>query len=104
MFNVVHTIESAFRAKFSELRMHANVTKRLFDEILPNCDHSFLFISHPQHASYLSHKITKLYILMRIFYAVKFSNRDVASAKLSKCNQSVRRSEKSRKMQKILHK
>ena len=47
-------------------------------------DFTFIFVSHPEHALYLSQKITKLYIVMRLFYAVKFKNRDITTWKLDK--------------------
>jgi len=42
----------------------------------------FLFVKHPEHGLYLSLKITKLYIVMSLFYAIKFINRDINLIKL----------------------
>jgi hypothetical protein len=104
MFNVIHMIENAIRLKFDECCTKADVAKSLFNLIHPTCDFSFLFIRHAEHALYLSHEITKLYIIMRILYAFRFINRDLKSnaAADTKERQCVRRTEKSRKMQKIM--
>jgi hypothetical protein len=103
-FNVKHTIENAFQLKFDEYCTKADVAKSLFDLIHPIGNFSFLFIRHAEHALYLSHEITKLYIIMRMFYAVRFINHDLKSnaAADTKGRQCVRRTEKSRKMKKIM--
>jgi hypothetical protein len=54
---------------------------------------------HPEHALYLSDKLIKMYMVMRIFYAVKFNNRDLT--RFGK--PSVKRAGDGRKMQKIMH-
>jgi len=101
----VWIIEQQFRVRFSELKTTCNIAQKLYDYIFPLCDFDFLYTRHPVHALYLSQKITKLYIIMRLFYAVKFVNRDSAAQK-TKSGQvkSVRRFDSTRKMQKVLHK
>ena len=99
LFAVVHSIEHSFRIMLPK----PSTVQYLYLRIYPECDFLFLFVRHPQHAQYLSQKITKLYITMRTFYAVKFFNQ--AFKTLGKDDaQGVRRSIKKRKMQKILHK
>jgi hypothetical protein len=102
LLRLIHTVEATFRLKFDDLDTQSNIAQSLYDVISPSCDFTFLFTLHPEHALYLSQKILKLYIVMRIFYAVKFANRELQCN--TRRNKSVRGSEKSRKMQKICHK
>ena len=62
-----------------------------------------MFRRHPEHAQYLSEKLLKLYMAMRIFDAVKFNNRDLTRFGLPKVPANVKRAKDGRKMQKILH-
>lgn len=57
------------------------------------------------HTQILSQKITKLYITMRLYYAVKFLNREIRSSVKDNASSSasVRQSVTSRKMQKVIH-
>ena len=101
----VAIIEQQFRVRFSELKTSPNIAQKLFDSIYPLCDFGFLYVSNPLHAIYLSQKINKLYIVIRLFYAIKFNNRerDAQKAKPGEV-ESVRRSQSARKMQKVMHK
>jgi hypothetical protein len=103
LFGVVRLIEQGFRLKFEDAMLKPETVMNLFRQIYPDCDFSFLFIRHPQHALYLSEKVTKLYLTMRLYYAVKFYNRDLKSNTKTDELQSARRSVTKRKMQKILH-
>jgi len=97
----VHKMEQLFRVHYHRQLLQPNIASVLYNTVQPQCDFGFLFVRHPEHALYLSEKLTKLYIVMRLFYAVKFSNRELKN-KNNSC-QSVRRSGASRKMQKILN-
>jgi hypothetical protein len=102
LFDVVHTAEEQFRLNFDEMSKKSNIADSLFKLIHPLCDFTCMFSGHPEHALYVSEKIIKMYIVMRIFYALKFSNTEHRKVS-SKPGQSARRSAKARKMQKILH-
>ena len=99
----VRVIEQQFRIKYDEFRKDSQVAQKLYDHIYPLLNFSFLFLGHPEHALYLSQKITKVYIIMRIFYAVKFVNRDIAAKKHKLKTPDAHRSEKTRKMKKVMH-
>jgi hypothetical protein len=103
LFGVVRSIEHGFRLKFEDAMLKPETVNNLCRQIYPDCDFSFLFIRHPQHAHYLSEKVTKLYLTMRLCYAVKFYNRDLKSNTETDELQSARRSVTKRKMQKILY-
>ena len=75
LFSVVHVMENMFRLNYNAMCTLPNVALSLFNAIFPFCDFSFLFVQHPEHACYLSEKLTKMYITMRVFYAVKFEKR-----------------------------
>jgi len=80
----VHVMEEQFREKCPELCVGKSIAQKLYEHMYPALDFTFIFVSHPEHALYLSQKITKLYIVMRLFYAVKFRNRDITTRKLDK--------------------
>lgn len=83
------------------------MAQSLFNIVFDKCDFSILFEGHAEHALYLSTKITKLFIVMRIFYAVKFFNQSVRANTKTNTNTegvSVRRNTVVRKMQQVLHK
>jgi hypothetical protein len=103
LFVAVHLIEQIFRMKYKEAMTKPNVVNNLFGEIHSQCDFLFLFYRHPEHALYLSEKITKLYLTMRMYYVVKFFNRDLKAPTKSSESVSDRRCVVKRKMQKILH-
>ena len=96
-------MEQQFRLLYDDMVKSPNLAMSLFNVIQPKCDFQFLFIRHPEHACYLSDKLTKMYIVMRIFYAIKFANRELVSNK-RKPGESARRDRTSRKIQKVLHK
>ena len=98
----VHVMEQLFRVHYTAKLGQPNIASALFNIIQPHCDFQFLFVRHPEHALYLSQKLTKVYIVLRLFYAVKFSNRDLKQQTNATCD-SVRRSTARRKMQKIVH-
>ena len=100
----VHAMEELFRIHFVEVCRSGGVAQRLCDTIFPKLNYSFIFSARPQHALYLSQKITKLYIVMRLFYAVKLVNRDIAATRPNAKRKDTHSSEESRKMQTILHK
>ena len=103
LFAVVHFLEQQFRTKFKQYMLRPLVVKSLFEAIYPSCDFSFLFMRHAEHALILSEKITKMFLTMRIFYAVKFMNRELETVSSNRVGDSVRRSSTKRKMQKITH-
>jgi len=94
---VIHGIEEHFRLNFVHLITLSNIAQKLFDGIFPRLNFQFLFLDHAEHDVYLSHKITKLYIVMRIFYALKFMNRDIAAMKCNTQKVGVRKSTNLRK-------
>jgi hypothetical protein len=103
LFKAVHVIEQQFRLKFSDNMLKPNLAQWLYEQIHPQCDYTFLFLQHPEHSLLLSEKLTRLYITMRVFYAVKFLNRELSIKPSKQPSGSVRRSENARKMQKIVH-
>ena len=62
----------------------------LFIFIQPKCDFQLLFIRHPEHACYLSDKLTKMYVVAQISFAIKFADRELMSNK-RKLGESARR-------------
>ena len=66
----IHQVEELFRLKFDALSASCDVGKTLYNKIHPTLNFDFLFSDLPEHALYLSQKITKLYTVMRIYYAV----------------------------------
>ena len=105
LYAAVRVMENLFRSQFDEIKGGSRVALSLSNAIQPQCDFTFLFVRHPQHALYLSEKLVRMFVIMRIFYSIKFSNREIAAgASSSKTSgQSARRSENQRKMQKILN-
>jgi hypothetical protein len=103
LFNVVHFMEQQFRMLFKQYVHKPNIAESLYNAIYPHCDFSFVFMHHPEHALFLAEKLTRMFVTMRIFYAVKFINHDLNPTSTKEMSGSVRRSEKGRKMQKILH-
>jgi hypothetical protein len=103
LFAVVRLMEQLFRLKYKAAMSKPDVVKSLFSDIYPKCDFSFLFVRHPEHALYLSEKITKLYLTMRMYYALKFYNCKLKAPAKSNESGSERRSVTKRKMKKILH-
>ena len=104
LFSAVHVMENVFRINYSAMCTLPAVAMCLFNAIYPCCDFNFLFVQHPEHACYLSEKLTKMYIVMRIYYAVKFQNRTLLKSSLPDTDTcSTRRSSTQRKMQKVLH-
>jgi len=101
LFSVVHTMEECFRMYYQPSSAKPNLAATLYNVIHPKCDFQFLFRRHPEHACYLSEKLTKVYMMMRIFYAVKFENRALMSKKTASASQ--RRNSYKRKMEKVLH-
>ena len=100
----VHKMEESFRLHYSVMCPLPRVAMCLYDVIHPQCNFNFLFMRHPEHASYLAQKLTKMYIVMRIFYAVKFENRTLKKPQTSHSHgESSRRTTTKRKMQKVLH-
>jgi len=100
---VVHIMEQLFRNNYSKLLSAKNVARLLYDIIYPECEFSFLFKRYPEHALYLGEKIVKLYVTMRLFYAVKFKNREINAQRKCTVAASDRQSQSKRKMQKVLH-
>jgi len=102
--NQIRCIEQQFRLKFCDMRTTSRLATELYNCTYPLLNYNFLFVKHPEHAVYLSQKITKLYIVMRIFYAVKFLNRDLSSRRVQTEKTGTQKSEKTRKMKKVMHK
>ena len=102
LVKIVHKMEQLFRIHYQCQMVRHKVASALCSIIQPQCDFGFLFLRHPEHALYLSEKLPKLFIVMRLFYAVKFSNRELKSQN-DRSVKSARRSVAARKMQKILH-
>lgn len=103
LFSQMHKIEEQFRI-FSTISATADVAKQLYDAVYPTLDFTFLFVEHPEHGLYLSLKITKLYIVMSLFYAIKFINRDINLSKVTGKRHIAHVSVQLRKIQKVLHK
>jgi len=106
LFSAVHVMENLFRTNYRTACTLPSVALCLYNTIHRSCDFSFLFVRHPEHACYLSEKLTKMYIVMRIYYAVIFENRamvKVRSGSSACAGESERRSTIKRKMQKVLH-
>ena len=100
----VHTMEEMFRTQYTVMCMLPNVAHSLYEVIYPCCNFQFLHIRHAEHAIYLSQKLTKMYIVMRLFYAVKFANRELTNKSVTGTRgESARRNVTKRKMQKVLH-
>jgi len=97
-------MEEIFRAQYTVMCMLPNVAQSVYDVIYPCCNFKFLYLRHAENASYLSQKLTKMYIVMHIFYAVKFENTNLSKQR-SVCarGESARRNVTKRKMQKDLH-
>jgi hypothetical protein len=106
LVNVIHTVEASLRHVYPDLLLKPNLAMSLYVNIYPKCDFGFLFYSHPKHAIYLSEKLTKMYVTIRIYYAVKFANQKMIAPKATKTEEvgSARRNNHVRKVQKILHK
>lgn len=98
-----HRMEELFRLNYEKLQTASDICQKLYKIVYPCCDFKFLFNRHPEHAIYLSEKLTKLYIVMQIFYAVKFRNRELTRSGKPKVALTVKRAQDGRKMQKILH-
>lgn len=103
LITAVHKMEEQFRFNYEKLLSSPQIAKSIFDITYSACDFEFLFQRHAEHAVYLSQKLTKLYIVMRIFYALKFKNRDIVRSGKPKTSASVKKAEDGRKMQKLLH-
>jgi len=104
LFVAVHVMEEYFRLHYANEVMKTNVAMSLFGIIYPKCNFEFLYVRHPEHACYLSEKVTKTYITMRIYYAVKFANRNLKiNMTMTSQSQSSRRHSTKRKMEKVLH-
>ena len=69
----------------------------------PVCDFSFVFRRHPEHSLYVSEKLLIMYMVMRVFYAVKFNNRDITRFGKPKVSKSVKHAQDGQKVQKITH-
>lgn len=103
LFQAVHVMEHLFRLHFNQLLSQPHIASTLFKIIHPQCNFQFLFIRHPEHALYISEKLTKLYVVMRLFYAMKFANRNLLQASKATNIAGVCQSSTRRKMKKILH-
>jgi len=78
LFAAVHIMEQFFRIHYQNMSKQPPVATALFEVIQPHCEFQFLFVRHAEHSNYLAEKLTKMYIVMRIFYAVKFENMKLA--------------------------
>lgn len=103
LIEVAHKAEEIFRCHYDKCKGSENVCQTLFELAFPLCNFSFLFSLHPEHALYLSVKLIKMYLVMRIFYAIKFNNRNLTRFGKPKVSASVKRGLDGRKMQKIMH-
>jgi len=92
----VHKMEECFRLNYSVMYTLPHVAMSLYDIIQPRCNFQFFVCQ----ASYLAQKLIKMYIVMRIFYAVKFEKQSESSHKYG---ESSCRTATKRKMQKVLH-
>jgi hypothetical protein len=68
-------MDEQFRLTYDKFLSYSQIAKRIFDVTYSVCSFDIQFRRHAEHAIYLSEKLTKLYIAMRIFYALKFKNR-----------------------------
>jgi len=80
LVSAVHTMEQVFRAQYKVHLSQPNVALSLTGRPGGGCEiftlnalSSFSLFN----MLYLSEKLTKVYVVMRLFYAVKFSNRDL---------------------------
>jgi Transposase protein len=103
LVQAVHKAEEAFRLHYDMLKDKDHLCQSLFATAYPSCDFTFLFRRHAEHAQYLSEKLIKMFMVMRIFYAVKFNNRDLTRFGKPKVPATVKRAQDGRKMQKIMH-
>lgn len=103
LIDAVHRAEEVFRSHYERCKTSQNLCETLYNAAFPLCDFSFLFHRHPEHALYLSQKVIRLYMVMRIFYAIKFNNRNLTRFGKPKVASTVKRVLDGRKMQKIMH-
>jgi len=72
--DLVHSMECIFRYQFDNVICKPGVASILISEMKEKCDVSFLFRLHQEHALHLSEKLIDYFVVMRIFYAIKFKN------------------------------
>ena len=87
-------MEFVFESHISELLGIENCAQILMNKVREQCDFSYLYTCHAEHAIHLESNLIKLFVETRMFYHVKFFNRDVCPRN-KKCN---------KKMARIIHK
>jgi len=82
VFHLVHEMESIFRYRFDSIIGQRGIAATIISEIHKKCDLSFLFFLHPEHTLYLSDILVHNFVIMRIFYAIKFCNQKIVRPKM----------------------
>ena len=77
LVSFVRDMETIFMRFIAQWLDMQGLAMRLTHKIMEHCNFEFLLKDHPEHAFHLEKNIVKMFVVTRIFYFIKFYNRDM---------------------------
>ena len=94
LISLVREMEAVFMGYIKQWLDSEGLAMTITCRIKECCNFEFLLREHPEHAFHLEQSIVKLFVITRIFYFVKFYNRDICP----------RNKKNAEKMARVVHK